>query len=391
MASSVTFFPVDNGDTTLIKLNDKTTILIDINIRQAGEDENASACDVIQELRKRLEKDDDGRPSIDAFLLSHPDQDHCRGLQKYFHLGPLEDYNFDPPEGEDSKIVIRGMWSSPAVFGRASKHNPLCDDAKAFHKEAKRRVKVFRENGSPSDGDRITIIGEDENGKTDDLEEILVRVDEVFRKVNGKTNKHVSIRIVGPLPLQDDSEEEEQLTKNHSSVIMRFSLKAGDKEDACLFLTGGDAGVYIWERLWKKHESNPAVLEYDLLQTTHHCSWHSLSNDSWKDDENPQVNEEAKAALSQARDGAMIVASSKPIKDDKNDPPCWGAKKEYESMTESVDGQFFCTGEYPDKENPEPLTFKVSEESPQSPSKRSSSVTGPAIIGASTRVPLHHG
>lgn len=30
MKSTITFFPVDNGDMTLIKLIDKTTILIDI-------------------------------------------------------------------------------------------------------------------------------------------------------------------------------------------------------------------------------------------------------------------------------------------------------------------------------------------------------------------------
>ena len=36
MQSTITFFPVDNGDMTLIKLEDKTTILIDINIRQVA-------------------------------------------------------------------------------------------------------------------------------------------------------------------------------------------------------------------------------------------------------------------------------------------------------------------------------------------------------------------
>ena len=228
MPSTVTFFPVDNGDMTLLKLSDKTTILIDINLRDSTEEEETY--NVNKELRSRLETDDKGRPYVDAFLLSHPDQDHCRGLQRHFHLGSLENYDFDPSDGKELKIVIREIWSSPMVFRRASKNNPLCEDAKAFNTEVRRRVKLFRENGFALDGNRILIIGEDENGKTDGLESILVKLDEVFSSVNGERNDYVSVRILGPLPIQEDSEEEERLGKNHSSVILQFSLKVEENK-----------------------------------------------------------------------------------------------------------------------------------------------------------------
>ena len=391
MPSTVTFFPVDNGAMTLIKLSDHTTILVDINIREAVEDEQNPACDAIKELRDRLEKDDEGRPYVDSYLLSHPDQDHCRGLRKHFHLGPLTDYDFDPPEGEGLKIVIREMWSSPMIFRRASKNNPLCEDAKAFNADARRRVKLFRENESLADGDRIIIIGEDEDGKTDGLEAILVKVDETFNTVNGEANNHISMLVLGPLPAQELQEEEEVLGKNHSSIIIQFSMRANGVSDACLLLTGGDAEVYIWENIWAKHKSDPVHIEYDLLLAPHHCSWHSFSYDSWSEDEDPQVSKQAKSALSQARDGAFIVSSSKPVEDDKNDPPCWGAKMEYLSILESADGKFYCTGEHPNEEKPEPLTFKVSREGPQPPSKRSVSIAGPAVARGSSKEPRYHG
>ena len=186
MLPTITFFPVDNGDMTLIKLNDTTTILIDINIREIAEDEQEPACNVIKELRDRIKEDEEGRPYVDAFLLSHPDQDHCRGLREQFHLGSLDDYNFESSEGESLKIVIREMWSSPMIFRRASKNNTLCEDARAFNTEARRRVKLFKKNGSAVEGDRIIIICEDENGKTDVLQSILVKVDEVFNKLTAK-------------------------------------------------------------------------------------------------------------------------------------------------------------------------------------------------------------
>lgn len=223
------------------------------------------------------------------------------------------------------------------------------------------------------------------------MESILVKLDEVFCIINGKKNDNISIRVLGPLPVQDDSEEEEKLRKNHSSVILQISFKADGEDDACLFLTGGDAGVYIWESLWNRKKNRLSDIEYDLLLSPHHCSWHSLSYDSWSEDENPQVSPNAKSALSQRRDGAIIVSSSKPIKDDKNDPPCWGAKKEYLSILKPVSGKFYCTGEHPNEEKPEPLTFKVSKEGFQPPSKRSTPITGLAVAVGSTREPIPHG
>lgn len=40
MPTTITFFPVDNGDMTLIKFGDldATTLLIDVNIRQDADD-----------------------------------------------------------------------------------------------------------------------------------------------------------------------------------------------------------------------------------------------------------------------------------------------------------------------------------------------------------------
>lgn len=391
MSSAITFFPVDNGDMTLIKLADKTSILIDINLREFAEDEQEPSCDCNEELRNRLEKDEKDRYYVDAFLLSHPDQDHCRGLKKHFHLGPLADYDFKPPEGEELKIVIREIWSSPMVFRRASKNNPLCEDAKAFNTEARRRVKVFKEKKTAIEGDRVLIIGEDENGKTDGLESILIRLDERFNTVNGKTNDKVSILVLGPLSLQEDTEEEDRLEKNHSSTMLQISFSADGQKDACLFLTGGDAEVHIWEKLWARKKDKLSDIRYDLLLSPHHCSWHSLSYDSWSEDDDPQVCPDAKSALSECRDGALIVSSSKPIKNDKNDPPCWGTKEEYLSILKEVEGDFYCTGEYPKESKPEPLTFNVSNEGFQPPSKKSVSITGPAVIAGSTKEPRHHG
>ncbi len=365
MATRITFFPVENGDMTLIKLGDtaETTVLIDCNIRQSADDETDETRDVAADLRNRIGRDNKGRPFVNAFLLSHPDQDHCRGLTRHFYLGPLKDYPDDKKPDNEKRIIIRELWSSPIVFRRASKDHTLCDEAIAFNCEAKRRVKVNRDNDFvvPS-GDRILVLGEDKDGKTDDLGQILIKTDEIITRIDGVETACFLARLLAPI-LVEDEDLEELLTKNNSSVILNVEVAGNESTSTTYrFLTGGDAEVAIWEMLWAKYESDTSFLEYDLLLSPHHCSWHSLSYESWSElHEEAEVSEEARSALSQIRDGGLIIASSCPIKDDDNDPPCWGAKLEYEAICENVGGAFFCTGEYPKVDSVAPLEFDVTD------------------------------
>ncbi|MCF7967000.1 MAG: hypothetical protein K9L79_15910 [Methylobacter tundripaludum] len=67
MSTKITFFPVGNGDMTLIELDDakQTKILIDMNIRESADDTaNEDYFDVASELRSRLNNDSKGRPYV---------------------------------------------------------------------------------------------------------------------------------------------------------------------------------------------------------------------------------------------------------------------------------------------------------------------------------------
>ena len=360
MTAKITFFPVDNGDMTLLRLadTDKTSLLIDCKIRSSADKTEESTPDVAKALRDRIGVDTNGRPYIDAMLLSHPDEDHCLGLEKHFWFGSLSDYADDKKPQNEKRIVIRQIWSSAMVYRRASSTHTLCNDAKAFNKEAKRRISVNLENKfSVSDGDKILIMGEDENDKTDNLTPILIKQGEEFFGINGSATGYLTSRLLAPISKQDD-ETEELLSKNESSVIIRFEIKSSVLgSNVSKFLTGGDAGVDIWERV--SDEYSTSELEYDLLLAPHHCSWRTLSHDSWSDNgEAAKVSQKARTALAQAKNGAIIISSSKPVVDDANDPPCIRAKREYRAILGNS-GIFKCTGEEPIKANPKPLEFEA--------------------------------
>ncbi len=217
-----------------------------------------------------------------------------------------------------------------------------------------------------------------------------MRVDEEFSHINGQHDASMQARLLAPLP-EGDVGDEDLLTKNNSSTILRFSLKAGNMQDKCRFLTGGDAEVAIWEKLWGRHACQPDWLSYDILLCPHHCSWHSLSHDSWSElRDKGEVSEDALNALSEARDGATIIASSNPIEDDENDPPCIGAKRIYEGIAWNVAGSFECVGERPSETSPDVLEFEVG---PNGSRLKTAFMAAPAVLGpgAIGRQPLAHG
>ena len=385
MTATTTHYKVDNGDMALIVLESGRRLLVDIKIRAAADDRDDDTPDVGAQLRERLEvlgRDGEGRLYVDAFMLTHPDQDHCSGLENHFHLGAPSSWSAD-----EDKIVIREMWSSPVVFRRADKKTgfTLCSDAKAWRKEAHRRVQLFRDQRCATDGDRILIMGEDVDGKTDDLGAILVRAGTTFSTIAGQFDVSFTGLLLAPM-LATDDEEDDTLSKNDSSVVMRVSLAADGVPVAARYLLGGDAEVAIWERLWDRYPSDD--LAYDVLIAPHHCSWHSLSWDSWSDKgEKARVSPYARSALAQAAPGATILASNRAIKDDEDDPPCVRAKREYRDILKSGAGEFLCLA---DQAGDEPFAITVNRYGPKS-SRRRIAAGGTAYATGVGSEPLGHG
>jgi hypothetical protein len=336
--------------------------LIDCSI---GEDLIADYCDVNQELRSRIPTDDSGRPYVDAFILTHRHEDHVKGLEEYFHLGSLDAYD---NKADELKIIIHELWSSFYFWKPESENYSLCNNAKTFNKEMKRRVGLYEKNKSIQNiGDRAIIIGIDPDGKTKGLESITYAIGDIFTKINDYNiaNKLKGL-ILGPIEKQDGEEEKDFLNHNRQSVIIQFIIRESTSEESYdnKILMAADAECLVWETLWDQHEQDVDKLQYDILYAPHHCSWHSLSYDSQSDENvDPQICEKAKKALSQKRLGAFIVSQSKVISGKDEDPPSVEAKKEYEGIVGS--SQFICTNEYPKAEEPEPIEFNLTASGPQ--------------------------
>lgn len=370
MTASIEFFPVGSGDMTLIRLASGKTILIDINIRQKADDDNEPDYpNVAEMLKDRLERDGKGRLYVDVFMLSHPDSDHIAGLETHFHLGAPSAYKVPENEDDDEKILIREMWSSPLIFRRRNKiEGALSTDAQKWRDEAKRRVKLYRDKDDKKDecGNFIRILGDDVHHKTEGIEDLITKEGEVLDEICRVNDSSFSAYLLSP-KLVSDEEAEKLEGKNNSSVVIQFSINSRkDNGFIARFLTGGDAEVDIWKRIWGRNEKAPENLNYHLLQTPHHCSLGSLSYDQYSDGngqqgkgEDCELDEDAYSALSQACDSAIIVASMD-VPDKKSGRGL--ARRKYKDIADNVDGAMYCTM---DDSKDKPLKIIINDGGPE--------------------------
>lgn len=351
------FYPVDNGDTTLLKLTDLTTILIDCKIREGEETEDGIKIypvkkDLMDNIKKR-----NGNHYLDLFILTHPDKDHCLGFKKNFYKGDPEKYAEIHKKNEE--IIIDEIWVTSMLFNGADN-----EDAKAFKAEAERRRKLWEENSDDKNkpGNRIRMIGYDGDERFECIPNSVPG--EYINELNGEIKNDFEFFVHGPFK-QSLIQTNAKKDKNSSSIILqaRFKMNVSDQSFACYFLFGGDADHYRWEQVLnksKKH-NHEEELKWDLFMTPHHCSW-TFFNDCPYDENTTPKNTSLEILDYKIGDG-KIIAACKIIKNDDDDPPHYQAKQEYLKKVNQKN-HFIELAKHPNEKEPKPYVFKVTPSGP---------------------------
>lgn len=375
----IKYYPVGNGDTSLITLSDNTKIIIDINCTNESEDEEVDErfnvrTDLLQELNR-----DNEIPYTDAFILTHPDNDHCRGFERIFYLG--DPSKFDDDDLENELIRIDELWFTPRVF--AEFHKDLSDDAKAFKKEADRRMKLFKEN--PTDakksGNRIRIIGYTDNPNRQGFDEVTTSPGNSINLINGSIKKDFSFFIHAPHKIDTDKNDD----RNDTSLVLQARFDVDKVIHAGKALFGGDAGWRVWALILKKCKTEN--IEYDLFLAPHHCSWGFFNDTPQKD--NPKPVSTSIDVLNKKRDGAIVISSSKEIKNNDDNPPHYEAKNEYVKIVGKEN--FLTTAEHPSTDNPLPIVYRITSNGPQKIDNNSKSSSKSGLIDSATSRPKTYG
>lgn len=352
--NKITFFPVGNGDTTLITLKDSTNVLMDCNITKDSSDENViERYDIIEYLRETLPKDDDSMPHLDVFILSHPDIDHCRSIEKHFYLGDPSKY-----DKEKDKILIDELWFAPDVFWEEDKD--LNESAKAFKKEANRRKKLYEDKKSEKSnpGNRLRMIGSTDNEELGEIKSITTAAGETVNLINGKIQDDFKFFVLGPVK---DESDEPDVERNKRSIILKAEFNIDSKEFNNVVILAGDSRIENWKRIMSKNSLDS--LKFDIFMAPHHCSWYFFSSEDYKN--SPPADDEIISFIENGKDDGnvrVIVASCKEIKRSEDNPPHYRAANLYKKAV--GDDNFYCLSEYPSTDEPKPLIFTFTKNGP---------------------------
>ncbi len=370
--SKIKFYPVDNGDTVLIKVPN-ATVQIDANIR-----DNNDCYDVMSDILNELVTDNKGRYHLDLFMLTHPDEDHCRGIDNNYYLGDPDKYS--DSDKENDLVIIDELMVTPMLFTDATSSS-----AKALKKEANRRRNLYDDNSPAKDkaGNRLVIIGYDGNKRYDKVPSYIPG--DSIKEINGKKMSLLEFFVHSPFK---DSlvEGRAEADKNGTSIVMqaRFKYLSSDTQPSALYLFGGDADHYIWKEIQNqsKNHNNDKKLDFDIFMAPHHCSWTYFNDVPYKKGVTDTPVDSSKNLITKHKtSGAIIIASSKQIKDDDDNPPHYPAKEEYIKLIGS--DKFISLAEEPDSKNPKPVIYEVTSSGFQRKDKNQQSGSTGAAIGSS--------
>jgi hypothetical protein len=338
---AVIYWPVATGDSTTLVLKPGELVMqIDLHHLEKAEDEESPEWSIVDELVRILPKKNN-RPYLALFVLSHPDEDHITGFAELL-----------------KKVQIGEIWHTPRIFRDQKDQETLCEDAKAFRKEAHRRRKAIL--ASPSNikcGDRMRVIGHDDILNEDDYKglpsECKSRPSDVVSKVDGnEISANFNAFIHAPF------KEDQAASKNNTSLALNVTLSEGQKSGQFFFF--GDREYRTTKQIFEVTEErkNESYLNWNVTLCPHHCSKGVMYAQLEGEDEVKFRRDIMDYFEKYSQQGYFVSSSCADFTDGEgDDPPHKRARQRYEEIVDA--GHFICTHEYPNKEKPQPLVFVI--------------------------------
>lgn len=384
MSKSLTFYPVRNGQSILLTLEEDTThILFDLLQIPEEPEEGDKRTNVRAELLKALPKTSKGVFHIAVACFSHDDQDHCQGFERVFRTGA-------PSTDEGDGIQIDELWVPVRVI--TEDDNDCSESAKALRKEANRRLDLAidpdRAKEADKDGNRIVVFGNTIDKRIGKLpDDKRYSAGQVVKTIGGKDRDDFEMFV--HCPFRKDSDDD-GVDANDACLIGQVVITDGDS--SMRVLLGGDSACRIWKQVWNQTKSHRRLerLDSNVYVCTHHGSYRfftEMDGQEGREEAKKDPAAESMKILDRIQKGGILVCSSRPVSDAnyKDDlPPHTEATNHYKNRAKDVSGDFKCTMEEPSKKEPKPLVIELTPGGPRANDASTGAVlTATAAAGTS--------
>ena len=351
MSSIIRFYPVGNGDTSQIILNDGRRLLFDYRHIEKSTSDESPEIDLEKQLKKEL--NDSGIDYFDVVAFTHSDKDHIENSTNFFELKHAKKYQ------GDGRIKIKTLWVPASMIIETTTYDNQDAEFVIWRQEARHRMK---------EGEGIRVFS-----KPDKLKDWLNE-----NNLTVESRKHLisdAGTIVPEFDIKDDGIEffchspfikhvdEGEDLRNEAALI--FNIRFKTLFSSIDYLAVGDSEVSVLEDIIEisQNNSNSDRLDWDLFNIPHHCSYKALNIEKGKKETVP--SEKIEELLQSGKTGCFLISSSNPIIDnddayDQTQPPHIQAKKCYQRYLDENNGcQLLVTMEEPNEDSPEIIEFII--------------------------------
>lgn len=350
----VIFYPVGNGDTSQIVLENGRRLLFDYRHLACGEEEERPEIDLAKRLREELAEAK--KKSFDVVAFSHGDDDHICGSTDFFELDHSSAY-----QGGD-RIKIDELWVPAAVILETGTHSDREKEVILWRQEARYRLREGKGIRVFSKPDKLKAWLEENDIKLADVRHLIT---DAGKLADGFTLANDDVEFFCHSPFIKHCDDGTDIIRNDSSLIFNVRFKAG--EQTFDYLAVGDATSDVLADIYNttRWHKNLDRLAWDIFNIPHHCSFRALDQDAKGETETVPIAG-VKEILLAGREGSYQVSSSRPIDDDKDAqervlPPHIQAKRCYANHLNQVRGaKLLVTMEEPNRRKPEPIVFEIS-------------------------------
>jgi beta-lactamase superfamily II metal-dependent hydrolase len=336
---SLTFFPIGNADTTLIKLSNDQSVLIDYAHMRCDGDDNDKRIDLPAAMNKNVSGD------FDVVCFTHADNDHICRFSEYFYLEHAAAYQ------SDDRKKIKELWVPANILVETN----VDGDARILRAEARYRLKnksgirVFSRPKKLKDW-----CDQQEDICFDDIQHLVVNAGTLVPGFSLASN---GVEFFAHSPFASDSQ---QIDRNNESIVIQATFN-----DTCQtkLLLGSDVDNDSWTDIVKitKLKKNEHRLVWDFFHISHHSSYLAIGPDKGENETAP--NPEVKWLIEeQGNDRCRIISPSDCIPNiDTTQPPHHQAAAYYKRITKNKNGAYFVTMEHPEKAKPDELSFEIDQ------------------------------
>jgi hypothetical protein len=342
-----TFYPVGNGDTSLLKLDNNKWILFDYYHQGQGEEDNSPVINLKQKLKDELTSN--SRDYFDVVAFTHADNDHIKGCSDFFEFDHADKYT------GNGRIKIKELWVPAAMILETGLDG---DDDRVIRQEARYRLKKGYGISVFSKPDELKKYLEDNDLTIEDRRKFIVDAGETVQAFS-LASDGVEFFCHAPFIEQIDDEKE---YRNNASLILHATFNCDGIESRAFIM--GDADWDYLEKVYQKtyQRGRTNRLDWNLFYISHHCSYKALSD--VKGDKETIPKPDVKKLLEHGQADSYMVASCKSIENNSDaynqeQPPHIQAKNCYEKILDSVNGRkMIITMENNNKITPRPVSFK---------------------------------